>query len=163
MEGLVVLEEFRGASVKSFTSDELRQIYRTRMALEGMAAHDFAASGSDEQKAELASLQEQLNSCEHTVDHERFARLNDAWHEMIISGSRNDYIATFLERLKVPVYRLVFTAFYKADRIDSANAGHRRITAAIVGGDAAGAEQLMRGHIEEGLEAVTHLYADLRL
>eukprot|EP01035_Chromulina_nebulosa_P039020 gene39020-52718_t len=33
-EGLIVIEEFRGASVRSFTPDETRQIYRARMALE---------------------------------------------------------------------------------------------------------------------------------
>lgn len=158
VEGLVVLEEFKGASVKSFSADELRQIYRARMALEGMAAFDFAAFGVQAEKDELAAIQEQLNSCEHTADHGRFAQLNDAWHELIIHGSNNAYVATFLERLKVPLYRLVFSAFYKADRIDSANAGHRKITAAIVAGDAKEAERLMREHIEEGLSAVTKLY-----
>src|SRR5689334_23696044 len=32
-EGLVTIEEFRGASVKQFSRDEIRQIYRARMAL----------------------------------------------------------------------------------------------------------------------------------
>ncbi len=35
---VVTIEEFRGASVKRFTHDDLRQMYRARMALEGMAA-----------------------------------------------------------------------------------------------------------------------------
>jgi Transcriptional regulators len=162
MEGLLVLEEFRGASVKGFSADELRQIYRTRMALEGMAAHDCALHASAERKAELARLQEELNSCEHTVDHDRFARLNDAWHQQIIQGAGNAYIQTFLERLRVPIYRLFFTTFYKADRINAANAGHRLITAAIVKGDAQEAERLMRAHVEEGLTAVLTLEDEFR-
>jgi DNA-binding GntR family transcriptional regulator len=154
-EGLLVIEEFRGASVRRFTIDELRQIYRARMALEGMAAHDFAKFGGAQEKQQLAAVQEQLNGCEHTADHERFAGLNDEWHRLIIEGARNDYISTFLERLRVPLYRLFFTTFYKADRIDLANAGHRKITVAIVDGKPEQAEQLMREHIEEGLSALS--------
>lgn len=156
-EGLIVIEEFRGASVKQFTMDELRQIYRTRMALEGMAAHDFAKFGTSEQKAQLVAVQEQLNSCEHGANHERFASFNDEWHRLIIDGARNDYISAFLDRLRVPLYRLLFTTFYKADRIDLANAGHRKITVAIADGDAEAAERLMREHIHEGLDALSSL------
>jgi DNA-binding GntR family transcriptional regulator len=153
-EGLVTIEEFRGASVRQFSRDEIRQIYRTRMALEGLAARDFAAADAPELKRRLARVQEDLNAVEHTGDHERFARLNDEWHRLIIEGSGNSYIAMFVERLRVPTYRLLFSTFYNSQRIDSANAGHRRITEAILAGRAREAEKLMREHVEEGLEAL---------
>lgn len=159
-EGLVTIEEFRGASVKHFSRDEIRQIYRARMALEGMAARDFAAAESPELKARLARIQSELNSLEHTGDHERFARLNDDWHRLIIEGSGNEYIRMFVERLRVPIYRLLFTTFYNAQRIDKANAGHRRISEAIIAGRAKDAERLMREHIEEGLEAIATIDLD---
>jgi DNA-binding GntR family transcriptional regulator len=153
-EGLVTIEEFRGASVKHFTHDEIRQIYRARMALEGLAARDFAAATAPELKARLGRIQSELNALEHTGDHERFARLNDEWHTLIIEGSGNEYIRMFVERLRVPIYRLLFTTFYNAQRIDKANAGHRRISEAIIAGRAKEAEKLMRQHIEEGLDAI---------
>jgi DNA-binding GntR family transcriptional regulator len=153
-EGLVTLEEFRGASVKQFSRDEIRQIYRARMALEGLAARDFAESEAAELKRRFATVQEELNALEHTGDHERFARLNDEWHRLIIDGSGNHYIAMFVERLRVPIYRLLFSTFYSAQRIDRANAGHRRISEAILAGRGKEAERLMREHIEEGLEAL---------
>jgi len=153
-EGLVTIEEFRGASVKQFSRDEIRQIYRARMALEGLAARDFADSEAAELKRRFAGVQEALNALEHTGDHERFARLNDEWHRLIIEGSGNHYIASFVERLRVPIYRLLFSSFYNAQRIDRANAGHRRISEAILAGRGKEAERLMREHIEEGLEAL---------
>lgn len=159
-EGLITIEEFRGASVKTFSRDEIRQIYRARMALEGLAAGDFAAADAPELKARLAKIQEELNSIEHTGDHERFARLNDEWHRLIIEGSGNDYVRRFVERLRVPVYRLLFSTFYNARRIDAANAGHQKITDAIVRGKAKEAERYMRDHIEEGLEALAELEAE---
>jgi DNA-binding GntR family transcriptional regulator len=156
-EGLVIIEEFRGASVRAFAPAEIRQIYRTRMALEGLAAFDFAAGDEPVRKADLARLQDELNSCEHTGDHRRFARLNDSWHAMIMDGAGNPYIRTFVDRLRLPLYQLLFSTFYSANRIDDANAGHRHITQAIVEGRAEDAERLMREHIHEALGAIVEL------
>ena len=159
-EGLVTIEEFRGASVKTFSRDEVRQIYRARMALEGLAAGDFAAADAPQLKARLAKIQGELNAIEHTGDHERFARLNDEWHRLIIEGSGNEYVRMFVERLRVPIYRLLFTTFYSAKRIDKANAGHQKITDAIVHGRVKEAERYMREHIAEGLDALAELEAE---
>jgi DNA-binding GntR family transcriptional regulator len=157
IEGVVTIEEFKGASVKHLTRDQVVQLYRARMALEGMAARECASSAPKQAKQRLAQLQKDMNALEHSGDHQRFARLNDEWHRVILEGSGNGYIKEFVERLRVPVYRLLFSTFYNARRIDNANAGHRKITAAIVGGRAREAEKLMRDHIAEGLEAISTL------
>src|SRR5690606_23353310 len=111
VEGLITIEEFRGASVKRLTLDEVRQIYRARMALEGIAAADFAAADAPELKARLIAIQEEMNQGETTGDHEQFARLNTAWHRLIIEGAGNDYVKNFLATLTVPIYRLLFSTF----------------------------------------------------
>jgi len=159
-EGVVTIEEFRGASVKHLTRNEVQQMYRARMALEGLAAGEFADANAPALKKRLASLQQELNALEHLGNHEQFARLNDDWHRLIIEGSGNQYVKGFVERLRVPVYRLLFSTFYNARRIDKANAGHRKISAAIVAGRAKDAERLMRDHIAEGLEALNTLGAE---
>jgi DNA-binding GntR family transcriptional regulator len=158
-EGLVTIEEFRGASVKRLGADEVRQLYRARMALEGLAAAEFAASANTALKQRLQAIQEELNQWESEGDHDRFARLNDSWHKLIIEGSGNAYVAQFLVRLTVPIYRLLFSTFYTSQRISSANADHRVITAAIVEGRVEDAERAMRAHISHGLAALTELNA----
>jgi DNA-binding GntR family transcriptional regulator len=157
IEGVVTIEEFKGASVKHLTRDEVVQLYRARMALEGMAARECASSAPKQTKQRLAQLQKDMNALENSGDHQRFARLNDEWHRLILEGSGNGYIKEFVERLRVPVYRLLFSTFYNARRIDNANAGHRKITAAIVRGRARDAERLMRDHIADGLDAISTL------
>jgi DNA-binding GntR family transcriptional regulator len=156
-DGLLTLEEFRGASVKRLGLDEVRQIYRTRMALEGLAAAECALRADPEFRQRLRAIQLELDGCEN--DHGRFAKLNDAWHRLIITGARNDYVAQFLLRLTVPIYRLLFATFYTAERIKAANADHRVITAAIVEGRAEDADRAMRDHISHGLEALVTLNA----
>ena len=158
-EGLVTIEDFRGASVKRLGPDEVRQIYQARMALEGLAAAECAARADAGLRARLAALQGELDSVEHAADHDRFARLNEAWHRTIIEGSGNQFIAQFLTRLTVPIYRLLFSTFYTAQRIATANADHRAITAAIVGARPEAAECAMRAHIRAGLEALIELNA----
>jgi DNA-binding GntR family transcriptional regulator len=158
-EGLIVIEPFRGASVRQLGRGEIEQIYRARMALEGLAAHDFALRGTAEAKRSLQGIQDELDAQENEGSHDRFARLNDAWHRTIIDGSGNAYIAAFLARLTVPIYRLLFSTFYTSQRIALANADHRIITAAIVEGRAEDAERAMRAHINQGLDALIALNA----
>lgn len=159
VEGLISIEEFRGASVKRLTLAEVRQIYRARMALEGLAAGDFAAADAPELKARLAAIQDEMNQGETTGDHEQFARLNTAWHRLIIEGADNSYVQAFLATLTVPIYRLLFSTFYNAQRIDAANADHRLITAAIVEGRVEDAERFMRAHIEQGFHSLSAIHA----
>ncbi len=160
-EGLVSIEEFRGASVRRLSMDDIHQIYKTRMALEGMAAREFAISDNTRLKMQLQKIQQQMNDLEQSGDHDRFAGLNDAWHGLIIEGSGNGYAAQFLAQLTVPIYRLLFTSFYNAQRIDAANADHKIITKAIIDGDPVKAEQTMREHIQQGLNALAEINARL--
>lgn len=160
-EGLVTIETFRGASVKSIGLDEVRQIYEARMAIEGFAARQFAASDDAELKQELRRTQDEMNQWVKRGDHERFARLNSHWHALIIGSTGNEYFQQFLARLTIPIYRLLFSSFYSMDRIVAANLDHKKITEAIISGDADGAERLMREHVGNGLKALSEIDAHI--
>ena len=160
-EDIVTIEEYRGASVKQLGPDEIRQIYEVRMALEGLAAAQFAQADASDQKRELQQLQEAMDHWRTGGGHERFAELNSKWHQLIIEGSGNAYIAQFVARLSVPTYRLLFSTFYTDQRVDDANADHQVITAAIIEGRASDAEAAMRQHISDGLTAVSEIAAKL--
>lgn len=156
-EGLVQIEEFRGASVRSSTLDEVRQIYRARMALEGMAAHDFTVSADAATLARLVALQDQLDACVRDRAPDRFGRLNNEWHRLIVEGSGNKVISDHLQRLNVPIHRLLFESFYDEERLKTANADHKAMLALILAGDAEGAERTMRKHIGDGFETLARI------
>lgn len=162
-EGLVDIEEFRGASVRQLSMDEIHQIYKIRIALESMAAAEFAASKNSLLKKKLQSLQDDMNALESSGDHVRFAKLNDAWHALIIEGSGNTYAAQFLSQLSVPIYRLLFSTFYNAQRLDRANSDHQMITSAIINSKPELASQAMRDHIQDGLIALSEIKTQLDL
>ena len=157
--GLVTIEEYRGASVKRIGPAEIRQIYHARMALEGLAAAEFAAADAPKLKRQLQAIQTAMDRWKDDGGHERFARLNDDWHKLIIDGAGNIYVAQFQARLSVPIHHLLFSSFYTDQRVDDANADHQKITAAIVDGRAEDAESAMRRHISDGLAVVLEINA----
>ncbi len=161
-EGLVMLEEFRGASVKRISLEEVRQIYRARIALEGIAAADCALLASPAEKRRIEEVQAQLNASEAERAFDRFGHLNSEWHGLIIAGARNDYIAQLLARLSVPIYRLLFETFYNEARLKAANADHRRITTAILSSDPTVAEVAMRSHIEDGFSTLAEIESEFQ-
>jgi DNA-binding GntR family transcriptional regulator len=150
-EGLVLIEEFRGASVRSASLEEVRQIYRARVALEGISAADFIIHASEEQKQRLQALQEELDRSVEERAPERFGRLNVEWHRLIVEGAGNAVVADLLQRLNVPIHRLLFESFYDEARLRTANADHKAILKFVLEGDRAAAERAMRQHIEDGL------------
>lgn len=156
-EGLVQIEEFRGASVRSAGLDEVRHIYRARVALEGISAADFTRHASDEQKARLEALQGELERCVEERAPERFGRLNIEWHMLLVEGSGNTVLADLLQRLNVPIHRLLFESFYDETRLRAANADHRAILAAILANDPQSAERAMRKHVEDGFSTLSDI------
>jgi DNA-binding GntR family transcriptional regulator len=156
-EGLVLTEEFRGASVRSASIDEVRQIYRARIALEGICAADFARHATPGQIDRLEGLQAELDACVAENAPERFGRLNLEWHALLVEGARNDVIRQLLERLNVPIHRLLFESFYSPNRLKNANADHHRVMAAIKAGDPAGAEAAMRDHVAAGFATLANI------
>jgi DNA-binding GntR family transcriptional regulator len=153
-EGLITIEEFRGASVRSINAEDIRQIYRARIALEGISAADFTRRASKKDRQKLLALQGQLDACVASRDAAAFGLLNGQWHAAILTGSENGVIQELLQRLSVPINRLLFESFYDETRLRNANADHQAITAAIVAGNAEEAETRMRVHVEDGFRTL---------
>jgi DNA-binding GntR family transcriptional regulator len=162
-EGLVDIEPFRGASVRSTSLEEVRNIYRARAALEGVTAADFVKSATAEQRERLQELQDELERCVEQRSPERFGRLNGEWHQLLVEGSGNSIIDELLQRLNVPIHRLLFDSFYDADRLRTANEDHRRILAAVLANDADAAERAMRAHVEAGFEMLSAIETEYQI
>ena len=153
-EGIVIIEAYRGASVRRLSRDDVDQIYRAREALEGAAARLFAERLQPAQLQQVQALQAQMDACESSGDREAYGLLNDRWHALILRACGNSYVEVFVERLRLPIFRLQFSMFYSGEAMRLSNAGHRKVTSAITAGDGDAAETEMRAHIREGLSAI---------
>jgi DNA-binding GntR family transcriptional regulator len=140
-EGLVQIEEYRGASVREASMDE---------ALEGLCAADFTLRASEADKQQLRTIAEEMEGCVQEATPERFGQLNLSWHTLLMRGASNHVIEDLVKRLNTPVHHLLFETFYRSDRLREAIADHRTILDAVMAGDAPGAEAAMRRHVENG-------------
>lgn len=161
VEGLVEIEEYRGASVRDAGIDEVRQIYQCRAALEGLCAAQFIPNASAAQRGELVEIQRQLDACVEERMPEQFGRLNMAWHRKLIEGAGNEIAASLLERLHVPIHRLMFESFYSTERLKAANADHHRVLDAIMANDPVRASAEMQSHIGAGLGVLSLIHEEV--
>jgi len=158
-EGLVEIEEFRGASVREASMDEVRQLYRARAALEGICAADFAMRATENDKAKLRELAKDMENCVESGSREQFGQLNAQWHSLMMRATGNEVIEGLVRRLNTPVHHLLFETFYRSDRLREAVADHRLILDAVLANDGPAAEAAMRQHIENGHRFLTALDA----
>lgn len=156
-EGLLEIEEYRGARVRGSSMDEVRQLYRARAALEGLCAADFTRRASDEDLARLEDIARQMEDCVEAERPEEFGKLNAQWHTLLMRGAGNSVIEDLVRRLNTPVHHLLFGTFYRGERLREAARDHRRILAAIRTRDAEAADRAMRAHVENGLSFLTEL------
>jgi len=158
-EGLVEIEPNRGATVCSFSIEDVWDIYDLRAVLEGHAAR--RAAGRIERR-ELEYLRELTGEMEGLAgrfdDHEEEIRalvgLNQEFHGTIVEASRNRRLGRLINRtVEIPLMFKAFFWYTPHERIIS-NHYHRQILEALEGGDADRAEIIMREHVYEGRDFV---------
>ena len=158
-EGLVEITPNRGATVSSFSIEDVWDIYDLRAVLEGHAAR--RAAGRMERR-ELERLRELAGEMEGLPgrfdDHEEEIRalvaLNQEFHGTIAEASRNRRLERLINRtVEIP---LMFKAFfwYTPHERTISNQYHRQILEALEKGDADRAEIMMREHVYEGRDFV---------
>jgi DNA-binding GntR family transcriptional regulator len=158
-EGLVEIAPNRGATVCSFSIEDVWDIYDLRAVLEGHAAR--RAAGRIERR-ELKRLQELAEEMERLPgrfeDHEEEIRalvaLNQEFHDTIVQASRNRRLEHLINRtVEIP---LMFKAFfwYTPHERTISNHFHRQILKSLERGDADRAEIIMREHVYEGRDFV---------
>lgn len=154
-EDLLVIDEFRGASVRRLTREEAAQISRTREVLEGLAARLAAeAPMTEAERGRLRKLQEDMDDAARARQERRYAQLNEHFHAFIMERAGNAFVAGFVERLRIPLFRLQFQAGWGGEPMMRRNADHRKITRAILAGDGDAAEAAMRAHLRNGSSAM---------
>lgn len=156
-EGLVEIEEFKGASVRRASLAEVHLIYRARSVLEGACAADCARNATPELLVRLVELTEEIERCVDENRGELFGRLNAKWHNLIMEGGGNFVMKGLVHRLATPLHHLLFEIFYNGERLRAAAADHRAILTAIQARDADAADRAMRQHVENGFSFLSNL------
>ncbi len=146
-EGLIEIEPHRGASVKSFKREDIREIYQAREVIEGLAARLAAENvARSPDKAEFESSLEEARQIIVTRGGD-YIKHNKNFHELIYRIGGNERVREIATQLTLPLYQLGAQHTIDPSQYRSRAAEHELIAEAILEGDARRAEQLMRTHV----------------
>jgi DNA-binding GntR family transcriptional regulator len=151
VEGLVTMKLRRGAYVTETSVDDVRQVYHLLGLLESDAAASVAANATVEQRAELSTLHERLES--QAKQREAFFATNERIHMALLRIAGNRWAEQMVTDLRKVMKLNRHHSLFKQGRIDQSLAEHRALMQAIADGDAPAAARLMRAHFDGGLEA----------
>jgi DNA-binding GntR family transcriptional regulator len=147
-EGFVELRHQRGAIVRRMTRRDMIELFEVRERLEGLAAALCAANvDRDGRRARLREMRElwkQQNVRRDSVEH---MASNVDLHREIVLMADNQRLMRILEPLQVPGYRIQFLDLLDQQEREHSAEDHVAILDAILAGDSAKAERLMREHV----------------
>jgi DNA-binding GntR family transcriptional regulator len=162
-EGLVVSKKGHGVYVASLSTDDIRDIYEVRMALDAEAARRFALRATEEQRERIVEMATYNSGIESSDFLER-QRTNIAIFEYIHEGSGNKLSLFFTKTLRARTSLLRGMTIRKADDAQRAisNKHILGIAEAIRAGDGELAASRMRAFVtismEYALEVFTKYY-----
>ncbi len=151
-EGLVDISPNRGAVVVGVGREDLIEIYKIRMRLEGLASAEAAKRISQSDLAQLRNLVEVSEFFVSKRNADSLKELDSEFHKIIYRASDSRLLCKTLSELhrKIHIYRKRSLAV--GERLERSVAEHREILSAIERGDAEAADRLTSAHIEAALE-----------
>lgn len=151
LDGLVVRRR-RGWAVREHNTEEIRDIYACRTALEGYAARLAALTSSDEQLAQMESI---LYSAEPgAISRDQMVDINERFHEAIIDACGNAMLADLCWRSRLYYFNRRVAELYTDEEALYSRAQHERMLAALHARDPDRAERIARQHVESALGVI---------
>lgn len=157
-EGIVTVSLHRGASIRSLSRSEARDLLEVIEVLATLAAR-YAAERLTS-PSDVKTLQDALKTLT-VADLEQnsfeFGRLRDRFYRQLAQISDNQELARLMPTVQAHVIRVQFHAAYGADGDKERAKDYRAIISAILDRDPAKAERAMRRHVHRTAELIEAL------
>jgi len=147
-EQLVEVFPRRGMFVTGVDVRDLARISEVRAALEPEAARFAAERASDEERAELADLSDQITRGANLMG------LDERIHRAIYAAAHNHLLEKTLGEYYVLALRIWMIALDRAEDLEDAVEAHRDLVHEIVVANGDGAAEIMRAHVEDFEQAM---------
>lgn len=154
-EGLVRIVPNKGAVVLGVSEDDLVDIYKIRLRLEGLAAREAAARRTE---SDTKRLRESVELSEFYIqknDPDRLKELDGEFHKIIYEISANRLLCKTLTELHRSIKRYRKLSLSSPDRILKSISEHKEILRAIELGNGDEADRLTTMHVEAALKNLT--------
>jgi DNA-binding GntR family transcriptional regulator len=149
--GLVSSRTHRGTEVRVVDAQMVRDIYQVRMALESEAIR-YAVPEHDEASCKaLRATLERAADAGRGGDLVELIFVNRELHAQLLTPCPNRMLKEMIEELSDQVALIAVSGWRTRPSWDSEQEQHTRIVEAVERGDADGAADLLREHIEQSL------------
>ena len=146
-ENLVEIEDNKGASVKSYTLEEVKNYLEIREVLEGLVARKAAGNISDEDLNEMEQILERMYLCIQENRLDEYSKSNQEFHKVIYMTSKNDEAVEMITIIRTQLIRYHFRTILVPGRTQESYKDHKRILEALKARDGKLAEEAVRDHI----------------
>ncbi|WP_160719453.1 GntR family transcriptional regulator [Bacillus sp. USDA818B3_A] len=160
-ENLVTLEENKGATIKSFTLDEIINYLEIREVLEGLIAKTAAINISD---TKITQLEETVESMKEHLDSNRFdeySKCNLLFHNIIYEASTNKQAVEMVNKIKTQLQRLRIKTILVPGRTQESYKEHQKILNAMKAKDGKWAEDAVKFHVSNVRKTIVDNYSFL--
>ena len=149
-DGLIKLEERRGAVVVGWTDRDINEAFEMRSLLESYAAGIAALNATPAQIEQLEALNDAMRAAIHSQRDDRIEQvqqLNNQFHHLLVDAAHSAQVRTLLGNfLDMPIIIGSFY-FYSDDDMLTSVAHHSHIIAAVRSRNRPLAETAMRLHL----------------
>lgn len=150
-EGLIEISPNRGATVIGIGDEELVDIYKIRIRLEGLASREAARRINEQDLKKLRDSVELAEFYMNKRDIEHLKELDSEFHSIIYAASGNRLLCKTLTELHRNIQFYRKRSLNVEERLKKSICEHKEILDAIEHGDAEAADRLTSAHIEAAL------------
>lgn len=146
--GIVVKERNRGAFVRRFTVDEVRQIYEIREILQRQAALRIALPAALEAVQRLSTINDCYEDAVRSGDFHRIHETNDRFHTELFGLCGNALLVCLINNYMELTYAIRGAAFADPENLDKSRDHHRIMLRLLSGTDSWALAQICVDHIQ---------------
>ncbi|HEY8889273.1 MAG TPA: GntR family transcriptional regulator [Clostridium sp.] len=157
-EGLVDVQENKGAKVKSFTLEEVINYLQVREVLEGLVAELTAPIITDEELNCLGETLLKMEACIKNNDLVQYSNYNLHFHNIIYTACKNKQAVQLINSIKTQVLRYHFRTILVPGRNMSSLQEHKNIYNALKAHDVLESGRFIKIHISNVRDILTKNY-----
>lgn len=161
-EGLLSLEQNRGAWVSRITPEDIDEVFPVMGALEALSGELACKHITDEEIGRIRVLHRQMLKHYDKRDLAMYFAVNQKIHEAILEAARNDTLSVQYRSLAARVRQARYVANMTQDRWAQATDEHEQIMACLESRDGERLSHVLKLHLENKLETVRQWLEDNR-
>lgn len=150
-DGLILINDHRGAVVAEMSWERTADYVAVRTYLEILAARESCRFHTDESRAELRGLIEEMRQATNAGDASAYSRLNREFHEKMYAPCRNSVLKAEINSLWDMIWREHTHSIFveEPSRLHAATSEHEAILSALERQDPAAVEIAMAYHRDQ--------------